>query len=191
MANDEATETVERKRKSKVSTREVLGADGKPQDEYIGAAGASYEVISEGYTARVMFEELADEVRDGLAAFGWLTLAGNVTNAVRNGENRSGVASEKEALEAWLENLKNGDWSKPTGEFEAGLQLLAEGYVRARVEAGSPIELEEALSKLKAADKDKRKAVRNDPFVSKAIAQIQLERKVERAKAASGGVVAL
>ena len=61
MANDEATETVERKRKSKVSTREVLGPDGKPQDEYIGAAGASYEVISEGYTASVMFEELADE----------------------------------------------------------------------------------------------------------------------------------
>ena len=186
-----ANETEAAKKKSKVSHREVLGNDGKPQDEYIGASGASYEVLSEKFTAKVMFGEIPPEVVAGLAAFGWLTLAGNVTNAVRNGENRSGVASEKEALETWLENLKNGDWSKPTGEFEAGLQLLAEGYVRARADAGTPIELDDALARLKAADKDKRKLVRNDPHVAKAIAQIQLERKAARASASAGSLVDL
>ena len=44
-------------------------------------------------------------------------------------------AAEKEALQAWLDNLKNGDWSKPTGELEAGVRLLAEGYARATVAA--------------------------------------------------------
>lgn len=187
---DEA-ETVERKKKSKVSEREVLGNDGKPQDEYIGAAGASYKVISEDFTAAVMFDELPDDVVNGLAAFGWLTLAGNVTNAVRNGENRSGETSEKEALQAWLDNLKNGDWSKPTGELEAGVRLLAEGYARARADAGSPVDVEQVFAKLKAADKDKRKAVRSDPHVAKAIAQIQLERKAERAKASATTIVDL
>ena len=43
---DEA-ETVERKKKSKVSEREVLGNDGKAQDEYIGAAGASLLALAD------------------------------------------------------------------------------------------------------------------------------------------------
>lgn len=186
-----ANESDERKKKSKVSERLVLNADRKEQDEYIDAAGASYKVIAEDYTATVMFDELPPGVVSGLAAFGWLTLAGNVTNAVRNGENKAGVATEKEALTAWLENLHNGDWSKPTGEFEAGTQLLAEAYVRARAEAGSPVEFEETLAKLKAADKDKRKAIRQDRNVAKHIAQIQLERKAAAAAESTAKLIEL
>lgn len=190
MANDVAVETT-RKTKQKVSEREVLGADRNPQEEYIGAAGFSYKTLVDDYNLVVMWEELPEDVVYGLAAFGGLTMAGNVTNTVRNGENKSGATTEKEALIAWYENLKAGDWSKPTGELEAGLTLLAEAYVRARAEQGDTVDFEATLTKLKAADKDKRKAVRSDPQVAKAVASIQLERKAAKAKESNAPIVSL
>lgn len=180
-----------KKTKAKASEREVLGADGKPQDEYIGAKGFSYKSLSDDYTLAIQFDDLPEEVVLGLAAFGGLTLAGNVTNAVRNGENKSGISSEREALEMWIANLREGNWSKPTGELEAGIHLLAEGFVRANAKAGREVNFDDVFAKLKAADKAKRKEVRNDSHVSVAIAEIQLERKAAKAKEAVGEMVEL
>ena len=128
-----------------------------------------------------MFDELADPVVRALAAFGGLTLAGNVTNTVRNGENKGGAETEKEALLAWIENLKAGNWLSAKGDMEAGIGLLAEAYTRAMVKDGKSMTVESALEKLKAADKEKRKATRANPKVKAALTAIIAERAAAKA----------
>lgn len=175
--------------KRKVSERIVLDAEGKPQESWLDAYGASYKSIAEDFEAKIMFDELPDPVARGLQAFGWLTLAGNTTNTVRNNPDKPDDASEKDALTAWIENLKAGNWTSPRGEVEAGINLLAEAYSRAMTKKGKELSVESALEKLKAADKDKRKEVRNHSGVKVELTAILAERA--KAKAAEAPEEAL
>lgn len=180
-------ETASTSRKA-VSKRIILSADATPQDDWLGAAGVRYESLAAGKGVDVMFADLPDEVQNGLMAFGALTLAGNVTNTVRNSEEGKALSdaergqAEIDTLLAWLDNLKSGNWTSPRGEVEAGTELLALGYALAMRKAGKEMTDDEAREKVKAADKAKRKAVKSDPRVAAAIAEIVLERK--RAKLA-------
>lgn len=185
------TPAVAEAKKRKVSDRVILDGDMKPQDDWADAKGFSYKSLAEDYELMVMFEELPDEIQRGLMAFGGLTLAGNVTNTVRNGENKGGAATEKEALIAWIDNLKAGNWTSPRGEVEAGLGALAEAYARAMAKIGKEITAEVALEKLKAADKDKRAAVRKDPQVKAELTQIIAERAAAKAKDQAGELIEL
>ena len=171
-------------KKKKVSERIVLDAEGQPQDSWLDARGFAYKSIAEAYEAIVMFDELPDPVFRGLAAFGGLTLAGNTTNTVRNDPNKPDDASEKDALIAWIENLKAGNWTSPRGEVEAGLGLLAEAYAAAMTKLGKTLSVEDALAKLKEADKDKRKAVRSHSGVKVELTAILAERAKKNAAAA-------
>lgn len=178
-------------KKRKVSERTVLDQDGKSQDEWLDAWGFAYKSLAEDFDLKVMFTDLPDPVMRGLAAFGGVTLAGNTTNTVRNDPNKSDDASEKEALIAWIENLKAGNWTSPRGEVEAGLNLLAEAYSKAMAKAGKDISTEAALEKLKAADKDKRKAVRTDSRVKAELTAILAERAKAKAAETEGELVEL
>lgn len=172
--------------KKKVSERVVLNATGQAQDEWQDAGGFSYKSLSEDFELRVLFSDLPDEVVRGLAAFGGLTLAGNTTNTVRNDKNvdDSERGSEKDALVAWFENLKAGNWTSPRGEVEAELTVLAQAYSAAMAKEGVTISPEDAQAKLKAADKDKRATVRKHPQVNAELKHIMAERAAEKAKTA-------
>jgi hypothetical protein len=187
---DDETVTVAPK-KRKVSERNVLDAHGKPQDSWLDAYGFGYKSLAENFDLNVMFEDIPDPVMRGLAAFGGVTLAGNTTNTVRNGENKGGAATEKEALIAWIENLKAGNWTSPRGEMEAGIGLLAEAYSNAMSKAGKSITVEAAMEKLKAADKEKRAAVRKDSRVKAELTAIIAERAKAKASESEGELVEL
>jgi len=173
-------------KKQAVSKRDVLNASGAPQDEWIGAEGFAYTILKNAFELKVMFNELPDAVRNALAAFGGLTLAGNTTNTVRNGVLKGTDTSEaeKEALVAWLENLKAGNWTTPRGEVQAGLNTLAEAYVRAKAAEGVTLELEATLEKLKAASEELRGSIRKSTPVKAALAAIAAERAAARNKEA-------
>lgn len=178
---DEHENTAESKKRA-VSKREILSADGSIQDDWAGAAGIKYTSLAEDFALTVMFDELPEEIMRGLAAFGGLTLAGNVTNTVRNGERKGdGPSTEKEALTAWLENLKSGNWTSPRGEVEAGVGLLAEAVQRAYAKQGKDIEIEAIRDKIKGLDKDGKAALRKDPNVKLAMLEIQTERAAKKA----------
>lgn len=183
---DTEIETAEKKRA--VSKREILAADGSVQDDWAGAAGIRYTSLAEDFPLDVMFDELPEEIVRGLAAFGGLTLAGNVTNSVRNGERKGdGAATEKEALLAWLENLKAGNWTSPRGEVEAGIGLLAEAVQRSLAKKGQDVAIETVTEKIKAMDKDTKAKVKKDPGVKLAMLEIQTERAAKKAAAAEAG----
>lgn len=187
--NETETETPTQEKKRAVSKREVIGIDNEPQDDWAGAIGFRYTSLAEDFPLTVMFADLPEEIRNGLAAFGGLTLAGNVTNTVRNGERKGeGPATEKEALIAWLENLKAGNWTSPKGEVEAGIGLLAEAVQRAYAKKGKTLTVEEVTDKLKAMAKDDKAKVRKDPGVKLAMLEIQTERAAKKAAEAGGGL---
>ena len=174
-----------------VSKREVLNEKGELQDDWIGAGGFRYTVLDGGFELNVMWDELPIESQQALMAFGGLTLAGNTTNTVRNGENKGDAASEKDALLALIDNLKAGNWTSPRGEVEAGVGLLAEAYVAAMCKTGVVLDAVDVAAKLKAADKDKRKAVRSDPRVALELKNIIASRAAAKAAAATGDIVSL
>ena len=180
--NDHETAT---EKKRAVSKREILAADGSVQDDWAGAAGIRYTSLADDFALDVMFDELSEEIVRGLAAFGGLTLAGNVTNTVRNGERKGdGPSTEREALVAWLENLKSGNWTSPRGEVEAGVGLLAEAVQRAYAKEGRDVAIETITEKLKAMSKEDKAAVRKKDAVKLAILEIQTERAAKKAAAA-------
>lgn len=176
-------------KKRKVSERSVLDAEGKVQDSWLDAYGFGYKSLAEDFDLKVMFTDIPDAVMRGLAAFGGVTLAGNTTNTVRNNPDKPDDSTEKEALVAWVENLKAGNWTSPRGEVEAGINLLAEAYSRAMSKSGKELTVESALEKLKAADKEKRKEVRNHSAVKVELTAIMAERA--KAKAAEAPEVEL
>lgn len=181
---DEHENTAESKKRA-VSKREILAADGSIQDDWAGAAGIRYTSLADDFALDVMFDELPEEIVRGLAAFGGLTLAGNVTNTVRNGERKGdGPSTEREALVAWLENLKSGNWTSPRGEVEAGVGLLAEAVQRAYAKEGRDVAIETITEKLKAMSKEDKAAVRKKDAVKLAILEIQTERAAKKAAAA-------
>lgn len=183
---DNETETAEKKRA--VSKREILGTDGAAQDDWAGAAGIRYTSLAEDFPLTVMFDELPEEIVRGLAAFGGLTLAGNVTNSVRNGERKGeGPSTEREALLAWLENLKAGNWTSPRGEVEAGIGLLAESVQRMLEKSGKAVELETITEKIKAMSKEDKAKLKKDGKVKLAMLEIQTERAAKKVASAEGG----
>lgn len=194
--NETAAVTAETatEKKRAVSKREVIGSDGAVQDDWIGAAGFRYTSLADDFAVDVMFAELPDEVIRGLAAFGGLTLAGNVTNTVRNGERKGdGPSTEREALSAWLENLKAGNWTSPRGEVEAGVGLLAEAVQRAYAKKGKVLDLEAVTERIKALSKDEKAKTRKDPAVKLAMLEIQTERAARKVaeQAGESGIDAL
>lgn len=178
-------------KKQAVSEREVLDAAGAVQEDWIDAYGFSYKSLGEDFTLKVMFEDLGDPVIRVLAAFGGLTLAGNTTNTVRNGDNKGGAETERDALVAWLENLKAGNWTSPRGEVEAGLGSLAEAYTAAMAKEGVRLAVEDVLAKLKAADKDKRAVIRKDSRVKAELTRLIAERAKAKASATEGAMPTL
>lgn len=190
MSNENETPAVEAatEKKRAVSKREVLDNAKSPQDDWAGAAGFRYTSLADDFAIDVMFEELPDEIVRGLAAFGGLTLAGNVTNTVRNGERKGdGPATEREALSAWLENLKAGNWTSPRGEVEAGVGLLAEAVQAAYAKKGKVVDLEVIKDKIKGLDKDGKAELRKDPGVKLAMLEIQTARAAKKAAEAESG----
>ena len=188
MSDDNTTPETEGKKRA-VSKREILAADGSVQDDWAGAAGIRYTSLADDFALDVMFDDLPPEIVYGLAAFGGLTLAGNVTNTVRNGERKGdGPSTEKEALLAWLENLKSGNWTSPRGEVEAGVGLLAEAVQRAYAKEGKSVDIETITAKLKSMSKEDKAAVRKKDAVKLAILEIQTERAAKKAAASGGGL---
>lgn len=200
MANDNETSApapaaaAAEKKRAAVSKRVLLDATGKETDDYIGAGGFKYESLSEpGTSVTAMFEgegALPMATIFGLAAFGGLTLAGNVTNTIRNGEPKAdGPQTEREALEAWLRELVAGNWTRPTGEVEIGIGLLAEAVARHFTAKDGKTRDADAVAKildwLKGLDKDTRKGWKQDPGVQVHMKRIQTERA--EAKAAAAG----
>lgn len=191
------------KKRGKVSNRIVLGPDREEADSYMGAYGAKYESLSEpGAIAEVLFKPLASNARDNdkllpeeaifaLAAFGFTTLAGNVTNTIRNGTVKTGgPTTEKEALDEWLAELFAGNWTKTSGEVEPGLGLLAEAVARTlsdndRKDRSSPESIAKVKDWLAGLDKDARKTWRNDLRVKRHQAAIQAERAAKRLESAA------
>lgn len=195
----DAAPAAEKKRKA-VSERIVLDAKGEEADTYSGAFGGRYKSLSEeGTIAEIYFKPLDENMPEGvdvlapemvyaLAAFGWLTLAGNVTNTIRNGTPKAdGPQTEKEALEAWLADLHAGNWTKASGEVEPGMGLLAEAVARTlsdndKKDRTSPEAVAKVKGWLEGLDKDARKKWRNDLRVKRHQSAITAERNAKRAE---------
>jgi hypothetical protein len=209
MANDTETPNTEsapapaseaaKPKKQKVSDRIVLDASGEEADTYVGATGILYKSVSEpGTEARIYFKTptaglpdgvspLPQDMIEALAAFGALTLAGNVTNVIRNGTPKAdGPQTEKEALDAWLADLYAGNWTKASGEVEPGLGLLAEAVARTlsdndKKDRTSPESIAKVKDWLAGLDKDARKKWRGDLRVKRHQTAIQNERATKNA----------
>lgn len=175
-----ATET----KRPTVSERIVLDAEGKAQDGWIGAKGITYKSLTGNFDATIMFADLPVESYEALAAFGALTAAGNVTNTVRNGKAK-GDATEKSALEEWLQNLKEGNWTSARGDVEAGLNLLATAFQAALAKDNVTMSDEQVREQLKSMTKEERADVRKHPAVKVEITRIAAEKAAANA-AASG-----
>jgi hypothetical protein len=192
-------ETDESKRIA-VSKREYINEDGTEAETPMDCAGFAYTIlngknnVNEGEIFKLvrLYDDVGEAERRAFYAFAGFTLAGNVTNQVRNGTAKAnGPATEHDALTAWLENLDAGNWTSPRGELTAGLGSLAEAYVQAMAKEGVELNESETLEKLKAADADKRKAVRNDPRVRAVLTQIIAAKAAAKAAEAAGPIVAL
>lgn len=197
-AEAEAPATAKEPKRKAVSKRILLDANGAETDDYIGAGGFRYESLSEPGTAiTAMFsgeDALPQASILALAAFGGTTLAGNVTNTIRNGEPKAGgPQTEREALDAWLKELRDGNWTRPTGEVDPGMGQLAAAVAR-HFDTVKPLPSGEARGEAEVAkikdwlaglDKETRAGWRKDPKVAAHIARINLERK--EAAAANAG----
>lgn len=199
--NDTTIPTAEAKAKRlPVSKREFVLEDGTEAETPMDCAGFSYTIldsdnnVNDGNIFKLtrLYDDVNEAERRAFYAFAGFTLAGNVTNQVRNGTAKSGgPETEQEALLAWLENLDAGNWTEPRGEVTAGLGSLSEAYVQAMAKEGVELDLAETLEKLKAANADKRKAVRNDPRVKAVLTQIIAAKAATKAASAAGPIVAL
>ena len=179
-----------------VSKREYILADGSEAENPMECAGFAYTIlngaknVNGGKIEKIerFYDDASEAERKAFYSFAGFTLAGNVTNQVRNGTLKSGPETESEALKAWLENLAAGNWTSPRGEVEAGLGTLAQAYSVAMANEGQTISVEDALTKLKAADKDVRKAVRTHPQVKAELTRIIAEKAAAKAKESSGAL---
>lgn len=190
------------KKSSKVSNRIILGKDRKEADQYTDAYGFRYESLSEpGANCEAWFREPdggfleSDKVLPAdsiyaLATAGALTYSGNATNTIRNGTPKAdGPQTEKEALDQWLQNLMDGNWTKASGEIEPGMAELAEAVARTLSDNDKKDRSsDEALAKVKDylsnLDKDARGKWRGDLRVKRHIAAIRKEKADKRAAAA-------
>lgn len=171
-------------KRGKVSDRIYLLADGTEADSPIEAKGAKYvSMTEEGALAEAYFEGegpnvLPIEAVHGLAAFGFLTLAGNQTNTVRNGDvKEGGPQTEKEALDRFMANLLAGNWTSVRGETEPGITLLAEAVARAKkAEDGKDRDVKAVAAWLKDQDKEFKKKLRQRTVIKRAILDIQREK---------------
>lgn len=182
----------EEKTRSAVSTREYLGADGTPLEGQLGAVAAKYTIKRSGWAITMKPAELPAEVTGALTCFALHTLAGNVSSAARNSAEAKALtpaqqdADQQAAIEAWYDNLKQGNWSVGGDRTEAGLSSLAEAFTRVRHALGdSGVTVEETLEKLRGAEPEKVKAIRANAKVQEALAEIMLERKRALAKQAA------
>lgn len=198
-ATDSAPDAPAKEKKKAVSKRIVLGPDRAESDTWTGAYGLRYESLSEpGAVAELIFRPftsngtendkgLPEEMIYALAAFGGLTLAGNVTNVIRNGTPKAdGPQTEREALEQWVADLMDGNWTKTSGEVEPGMGELAEAVARTlsdndkkdRTSAESIAKVKDWLAGL---DKDARAKWRGDLRVKRHQAAIRKEKADARA----------
>jgi len=181
---DETTSEATATKRGKVSDRIYLLADGSEADSPIEAKGAKYVSMTEpGAEVEAYFEGdgpnvLPVEAIHGLAAFGFLTLAGNQTNTVRNGDvKEGGPQTEKEALDKFIGNLLAGNWTSVRGETEPGITLLAEAVARAKkAEDGKDREVRAVAEWLKTQDKEFKKKLRQRTVIKRAILDIQREK---------------
>lgn len=197
---DEASTTTsaaakERKKGEKASDRTYLASDGTEAESPLGCAGVSYKSNVEGWTKTFMFDQLKEEELKGFAAFGLLTLVGNQTNRVRNGQVKDdGPQTEEAAVDSWFENIQSGNWVTAGGEVEAGAALLAEAHLRI-LQAdgviehnGVPVDLDYVKERHKAKTKDERAAMRKDLRFKAEMDKIKAEKSA--AKLAEGGKTA-
>lgn len=200
MANETTTTvTATDVKGKKASDRKYLDADLKTEAESpIGCAGFSYKSMPEGWEKSFEWSDFNNgqavsipPIVAGFAAFGALTLVGNQTNRVRNGQVKDGGPStELEAVEQWLENVKAGNWVTAGGEVEAGSAKLAEAHLRLLQAAGTvtakdgtAIDLDYVKASHKAKTKEERKALRADSRIKVEMAKIDLERAQAKAGA--------
>ena len=180
------------KTRSAVSVREYLDKDGNVLEGLLGAAAARYMIKRSGWAITMKPAELPEEVQGALACFALHTLAGNVSSAARNSAEAKALtpsqqdADQRATIEAWFDNLKQGNWSVGGDRTEAGLASLAEAFVRVRRKLGDEsMSVEAALEKLRASEPTTVKAIRANAKVQEALAEIQLERKRALAREAA------
>lgn len=183
------------------SKREILDSAGQPQKDWLDAGGVKYTSLTDDFSVTLMFSEgdhdfpvLPDAVVRAYAAFGGLTHLGNITNTVRNGL-KSNFASEREALEAAVADLLEGNWTSQRGETEAGPTLLLQALVRVKDRADGKVRGEAEIKALgdwlsaqdiaegdarKKAAADRRKTAKAVRGVAEAILDIQRERLSKR-----------
>lgn len=192
-----ATEDATAKR-TKKSERKYLDANGKEMDAPLGeglvCAAVTYKSTIEGWTKTITFADYEEPVLNAWAAFGVLTLIGNQTNRKRNVDG-SGLASEEEAVDEWLQNMREGNWVTAGGEVTPGIGLVAEGFVQAMKDDGqttfkdgAPLSVDtakERLLDLAKNNKDALSGIRKDPRIKAAMSAIKA-RKDQEALAAAG-----
>lgn len=181
-----AAESAESK-KAKASKREYLDANGNVTESEADARGVRYTSVAEGWTRDVMLTDLTDDMLYANAAWGLLTRIGNFTNSVRNAKgarSATAPATEAEAVDRMLDNLKANLWTSPSGEGVGGSGLLAEAIVRAKREQEGkdvdPAAIKEWLATL---TKEARAELKKRPAIAKAFAEITAERAAARAAA--------
>lgn len=179
--------------RKKASDRMYLDAKGEEADSPIGCSGFSYKSVPEGWTKTFTWDDFDDPQIKGLAAFGALTLIGNQTNRVRNGQvKEGGPTTELEAVDQWLENLQQGNWVTAGGDVEAGVNLLARAFVEAYPELPVVQQgIDAVKAKLQSVSKEALKKYRADARINVAINTFKLQAAKDKAAKESGAGITL
>lgn len=95
--------------RKRISKREYFDAAGEKSGGPAEGGKVVYTILNDDKTA------LQEFTRSGsmLEQFGFVTKVGNVANTVLNGETPGTREEAAAEIEAWLEDLDNGQWREP------------------------------------------------------------------------------
>lgn len=201
VATAETTAETAKEKRIPITESGYFKADGKEADSPLDnvvkftfklvAANKSWDVDYAAFRSAAELAEIpANDINARIAfdSFGVKTKLNNIANSVRNGKlkgtDAAGPDAQAAAVDEFLTELEKGNWRGEAGEFVAGVADLAQAIFNVQTRAGKTPNLDALRAKLDAMNGDERKPFRARADVQAELAEIQLQRKREKASSA-------
>lgn len=187
---DQKSPEPETKRKAKIerTIRFADGSTGKRLKTGLEPTGFNLKWLATGESLDCVLDAVPASTKANGLVFGLTT---NITNAA------GGKDATFQDMADRFELIMAGEWAELAGEGGPSPTLLAEAWHKASAARGrttfsdgSAFTLEGVVLKVKSMDAEARKAVKNDPYVKAAYAEIEADRAKERAKKAKADLKA-
>lgn len=138
-----------------------------------GEKGCMIFVLGNGVKVRACLEDYSQEIRDRLALHGLSQKVGDSTSNLSKDRDFHGAFTKMQGVE---DNLRGGIWSDRSGTGTADLVT-----VLAKMQGASLEDTQAAVDKM---DEEQLKAVKGNPTVKAALADLVAKRAKEAAKGA-------